>query len=98
MARGEWRARQMFPLLLSLGELSPVVVPNALPTVFWVAGRIRGSGFAAIVLRDVAPRPRMETAPAVPPTGAERSDPVFEEGDGPFEPFFQADARFPVEP
>ena len=60
----------MFPLLLSLGELSSVVVPNASPNVFWVAGRIRGSGFAAIVLRGcglgaVAWGPLVETAAAV---------------------------------
>jgi hypothetical protein len=49
-ARGEGRAGPMFPLLLSLGELSLIVGPNASPNVFLVAGRIRGSGFAAIFL------------------------------------------------
>ena len=64
-ARGEGRARQMFPLLLPLGELSSVVVPNASPNVFLVAGRIRGSGFAAIVLGAVARGPMVETGAAV---------------------------------
>ena len=65
-ARGDGRARPMFPLLLSLGELSSVVVPNASPNVFWVAGRIRGSGFAAIVLGAVAWGLMVETGAAVP--------------------------------
>lgn len=65
-ARGEGRAHQMFPLLLSLGELSPVVGPNASLNVFWVGGRIRGSGFAAIVLRGVAWGPMVETVADVP--------------------------------
>jgi hypothetical protein len=66
-ARGEGRAGPMFPLLLSLGELSLIVAPNASPNVLLVAGRIRGSGFAAIFLGGRGAGGAMvETAVAVP--------------------------------
>lgn len=99
-ARGEGRAGPMFPLLLSLGELSLIVVPNASPNVLLVAGRIRGSGFAAIFLGGRGAGgpggPWWKPESPYPATAAERSDPVFEEGDGAFETILEADLRFPV--
>ena len=88
----------MFPLLLSLEELSPVVVPNASPNVFCGRGSDPRKRFRRHCLEGLWPgAPWWKPRPPYPATGAERLDPVFEEGDGAFEPFFQADARFPVE-
>ena len=50
----------------SRGSLTPVAAPNASPNVFLAGGRMRRSGFGAIVLRDVARRPSVETGANVP--------------------------------
>ena len=46
----------------SRGSLTPVAAPN----VFLAGDRLRKSGFEAIVLRDVAWRPSVETGASVP--------------------------------
>ena len=48
------------------GSLTPVAAPNASPNVFLAWGRMRRSGFGAIVLRDVAWGPSVETGANVP--------------------------------
>jgi hypothetical protein len=41
-------------IFCSRGSLTPVAAPNASPNDFLVWGRLRRSGFGAIVLKDVA--------------------------------------------
>ena len=43
-----------------------VAAPNASPNVFLAGGRMRKSGFGALVLRDVARRPSVETGASGP--------------------------------
>jgi hypothetical protein len=54
---------------MSSGSLTPVAAPNASPNVFFAWDRLRRSGFGAIVLRDVARRPSVETGASVPGYG-----------------------------
>jgi hypothetical protein len=54
------------PDFCSRGSLTPVAAPNASPNVFLARGRLRRSGFGAIVLRDVARGPSGETGADVP--------------------------------
>jgi hypothetical protein len=53
-------------IFCSRGSLTPVAAPNASPNVFLVWGRLRRSGFGAVVLRNVACGPRVETGAGVP--------------------------------
>ena len=53
-------------LSCSRGSLTPVASPNASPNVFLAGDRLRGSGFGAIVLRDVARAPSVETGASDP--------------------------------
>ena len=52
----------VFFFFCSRGSLTPVAAPN----VFLAGDRLRKSGFEAIVLRDVAWRPSVETGASVP--------------------------------
>jgi hypothetical protein len=48
------------------GALTPVASPTVSPNAFLARDRIRRSGFAAIVLKDVAWGPMMEAGATVP--------------------------------
>ena len=60
------RRRFRIRIFCSRGSLTPVAAPNVWPNVFFAWGRLRRSGFGAIVLRDVARRPSVETGANVP--------------------------------
>ncbi len=53
-------------IFCSRGSLTPVAAPNVSPNVFLAGGRMRRSGFGAIVLRDVALGPSVETGASDP--------------------------------